>query len=213
MKYNYELCRLKTAALFICGSLLLFSSAGMRALAQTEGKKDAVGKIAFDDLIASVRANNLDAFDVTFGKWQIERKQFANELLNVLGDTKSSNIEQCAATCYLGEMRVAESVDILAAEVTLNLVHSVDHLSYLQHPPAAEALFKIGIASIPALIGNLAEIDNPGIRTASLKILYRIEGDKDVVELRVQKALNVEKDSKRKARLQLALKELSGINQ
>jgi hypothetical protein len=42
-----------------------------------------------------------------------------------------------------------------------------------------------------------------------LKVLYRIDGDKDIVQLRLLKAIAAQKDSNKKARLQAALKSLA----
>ncbi len=49
---------------------------------------------------------------------------------------------------------------------------------------------------------------NPLQRRVSLQVLTRIDGDKDISRLRLQKALNAQKDSQKQARLQMALKTL-----
>ena len=73
------------------------------------------------------------------------------------------------------------------------------------------ALIKIGNPSIPAVIRNLAESDDAKVRELSLTALYHIDGDKDITQLRLQKALKAEKDLQKQARLQAALKSLSEI--
>ena len=81
-------------------------------------------------------------------------------------------------------------------------------MTILDFPPAVYALIKIGIKSIPAVIRNLEERDDAQVRDLSLKVLYRIEGDKDLVQLRLQKALAAQKDSQKQTRLKLALEAL-----
>jgi HEAT repeat protein len=71
------------------------------------------------------------------------------------------------------------------------------------------ALVAIGTPSIPAVIRNLENSDDAKVRQPSLNVLVRIEGDKDVVQLRLQKALDAQSDTTKKARLQLALKSLT----
>ncbi|MGH7976622.1 MAG: hypothetical protein ACREC8_08160, partial [Limisphaerales bacterium] len=84
-----------------------------------------------------------------------------------------------------------------------------EELSPLHGLVAVDALVKIGTASIPAMIRNLEESDDSAVRILSLRVIYRIEGDKDIVQLRLQKALKVEKDSRKQARLASALKALA----
>ena len=78
--------------------------------------------------------------------------------------------------------------------------------------PATQALVKIGNPAIPAVIRNLAESDDATFRRLSLSALYHIEGDKDIVQLRLQKALAAEKVSTKQVRLQSALKDLAGTS-
>ena len=58
-------------------------------------------------------------------------------------------------------------------------------------------------------IRNLAESEDAKIIELSLEALCRIEGDKDIVGLRLQKALATEKDSQKQARIQSASKALA----
>ena len=60
--------------------------------------------------------------------------------------------------------------------------------------PVVDALVKIGNPSIPAVIQNLAETEDGQVIELSLEVLYRIEGDKDIVQLRLQKASFAESD-------------------
>jgi hypothetical protein len=54
----------------------------------------------------------------------------------------------------------------------------------------------------------LADSDKATVTKLSLQVLYGIEGDKDIVRLRLQKALEAETNPQKKARLQSAIQEL-----
>jgi hypothetical protein len=140
----------------------------------------------------------------------------ASQLLDILKSKKTSNLNQCASAYYLGEIRNPESANALADLISLrldvskiNLIGLPEILQKIGEYPAMNALIKIGNPSIPAVIRNLAESDDAKVRELSLKILYRIDGDKDIVKLRLQKALAAQKDSQKQARLQSALKALA----
>jgi HEAT repeat protein len=197
MKYNKYL-------LFLCA----FICAEMNLVGQTE---NSVQRVTPEEIIASVKANNPDAVDGIVGKLHSERGQLIRELLTVFQDKKSSNVEQCAAAYYFGELKASEAVDALAANITLAFSQPVDHLTILMNASSVEALIKIGNPSIPAMIRNLAESDDSKVRDLSLQVLTRIDGDKDIVQLRLQKALNAETDSTKKARIQSALKSLAAM--
>jgi len=76
---------------------------------------------------------------------------------------------------------------------------------------AVDALIKIGNPSIPAMMRNLAESDDAKARELSLQVLTRIDGDKDISQLRLQKTLKAETDSTKQTRLQAALKSLAEL--
>ena len=103
-------------------------------------------------------------------------------------------------------------VDALAVKIALKMDLSQNIIKgypIIAGYPAMDALIKIGNPSIPAMIRNLAESDDAKYQELSLQVLYRIDGDKDIVQLRLQKALASEKDSQKQARLQSALKALA----
>ncbi len=186
--------------------LLFVLSTNISLTAQTEGNT-VPHQVTYQNVIAAVNANTQDAFDSVESKCIGERGQFINKLFDIFKDSKSSNLQRCATAYYLGEMRAAEAVDALASNITLNLEMS-EPMTILDFPPAVYALIKIGTKSIPAVIRNLEERDDAQVRDLSLKVLYRIEGDKDLVQLRLQKALAAQKDSQKQTRLKLALKAL-----
>lgn len=117
------------------------------------------------------------------------------------------------AAYLLGEYRFPQAADGLARRITLeDKIRSTGQRScewFWDRYPAMEALIKIGIPSIPALIGNLEESDDATVRKLSLKVIYSIERDKEITTLRLQRALDTQKDSEKRARLQSALKSLS----
>jgi HEAT repeat protein len=166
------------------------------------------------NVIASVRTNDLHSFQVTATKFHDERKNLIMALLSVFNDSSASNLNQCAAAYYLGEVKAAEAVDALAAKITLQLniwSLNIHALPIIPKNSAMEALIKIGDPSIPAVIRNLADSDDAQVRKLSLQVLVRIDGDKDITQLRLQKALKAQTDSQKQARLQSALKALAAI--
>jgi PBS lyase HEAT-like repeat len=154
-------------------------------------------------------------WDGVSDKWRAERGQLINELIKIFKDPKSFTINRSAAAYYLAEMRAPEAVDALAADITLQFelnipAHNLNGLEMKWSGYVAmQALVKIGNPSIPPVIRNLTESDDAKVRELSLQVLTRIDGDKDISQLRLQKALKAEKDSQKQARLHVALKSLA----
>src|SRR5882724_8828139 len=99
------------------------------------------------------------------------------------------------AAYLLGEYRFPDAVDSLNKVITLKDNRPRFAEGFWDMFPAMEALAKIGAPSIPAMIRNLAESDDGKVRELSLKVVHYIDKDKDIVQLRLQKALAAEKDS------------------
>jgi hypothetical protein len=178
-----------------------------------EAQTDAY-KIKLEDVIASVRTNtnSLATFEEQLANFHCGRQQFAKELLVILADTNSSDLSQCAAAYYLGEMRFPEAAEVLAGKIAFRfnaLKYPWYNFPNVSDYPALDALVKIGNPSISAVIRNLAESDDAKVGELSLQVLNRIEGDKDIVRLRLQKALDTQKNSVKRARLQVALDALA----
>lgn len=147
----------------------------------------------------------------TASKFHAERERLGSELLKTFKNHKSSSANQCIAAYYLGEMRLSTAVDFLAANIKENLNDAdilIQGLPVILAYPSRDALVKIGCPSIPAVIRNLTESDDALVRGLSFDVLTRVDGDKDIVRLRLQKALAAQKDSQKQARLQVALKAL-----
>jgi len=138
-----------------------------------------------------------------------ERQETIKNLILILSGNFSPDVKDFSAK-LLGDYRASEAVDILVQNFELDLrPRSILGLladDYIQ--PATWALIKIGNPSIPAVIRNLEETDNARIRGLSLKVLYQIDGDKDIVQLRLQKALTAQSDPQKKDRLKAALQAL-----
>jgi HEAT repeat protein len=200
------------ANLLILG-LLCISSFNNRVDAQ-----ESASTFSFDGILASSHTNDVYSFKKVSDQFDVERKRVGVELLKVLTDSDSSNfhsnLNQCVAAYYLGEIRCVDSARILADHITLQLdvsriqIIGLINLEKLKSP-ALDALIKIGTPAIPALVQHLQESDDVKVREFLLKALYQIEGDRDIVQLRLEKALKAEKDSQKQARLQLALKALA----
>jgi hypothetical protein len=182
--------------------ILTFLCAETNLLAQD------TNEITYQGIIKSIKGNP-DSLDVTINWFGNQRQQFVGKLLDLLQRPESPNPEQCAAAYYLGELRAPEAASVLASKITLQYTYPVDHLTILMRSPAFEALIKIGDPSISAVIRNLAESDDVKVRELSLQVLTRIDNDKDISKLRLQKTIKAEADPQKQARLQAALKSLT----
>jgi hypothetical protein len=163
-----------------------------------------------------IKDNRLDLFQTLVAGMKAQRAQCQKEYLEILQDAKSSNFQKCAAAYCLGEIHAEDASDVLAANISLQLDMTqipIKHLIRVDDAlknPAVESLIKIGSPSIPAVIRNLAESDDAKVRELSLQVIKRIDNDKDISALRLQKAIKAETDSQKQVLLQAALKALTG---
>lgn len=145
------------------------------------------------------------------------RQQIIQSLIKIIDNPQSTAYAKGCAAHYLGGMRALEAVDSLAAHITnsppgANPSRSAFHeLAYGEFLPSVSALIKIGTPAIPAVIRNLAESDVEAVRGCSMIVLQSIDGDKSIVQLRLQKAFDAQTDATKKARLESALKSLTVI--
>lgn len=171
--------------------------------------------MTFQTIIDSTKVQNTNAEQTRMVSYEYndQKRQAIGNLLRVLDDPNATKLNHGIAAFYLGEFHAVEASDVLRRNITLNLGMEVtvfyQGLPIVSGLTACDALIKIGTPSIPAVLRNLAESDDAKVRELSLQVLYRIEGDKDIVQMRLQKALAAEKDSQKQARLQGALKALS----
>jgi hypothetical protein len=190
--------------------LLMLAIASLCVLDTRAGTGNAGYSVKPEDIIDSVHTDDIH-FNIaakTASRYYAKKERLGAELLNTLRDKKSSNANKCEAAYYLGEMGFSAAADDLAANIAINLGDSViliQNLPIFLAYPSRDALVKIGTLSIPPVIRNIAECDDTHVRELSLDVMNRVYGDKDFVQLRLQKALRAEKDSHKRARLQAAL--------
>lgn len=142
-----------------------------------------------------------------------QQKEFEKKLTSIVDGAFPKEIIFDAAK-VLGQNKSETAAASLAKKIGLDVQGRslMTLITDEEVHPISTALVKIGIPSIPAVIRNLAESDDAKVRELSLEVLYRIERDKDIVQLRLQKALAAEKDLQKQARLQSALKALAEIS-
>ena len=174
--------------------------------------------VTFQKFVDSTEVQDLDAENtrVVSYKYNLQKMEAIVRLIKTVTNTNATKLDHGMAAFYLGELHAVEASDVLAQQITLNL--GMETTALYQGLPmvcgltSRDALIKIGTASNPAIIRNLAVSDDVKVRELSLQVLYRIEGDRDIVQLRLQKALAAEKDSTKQVRLQSALKDLAGTS-
>jgi hypothetical protein len=160
--------------------------------------------------------NTPDLESENFGKRQRamemltqQRREIVERLISVLKGNFSADVKEDAAK-LLGNFRASESVDALAQNIDLDIRVRVIKGLLLEEDihPISEALVKIGNPSIATAVGYLQNGDSPKLREVWLKVILRIEGDKNVAQLRLRQALEAQKDSQKKARLESSMQAL-----
>jgi hypothetical protein len=151
-----------------------------------------------------------------------KRTESINNLIAILNGNFSLDVKDCAAIA-LGNCRASEAVDTLIQNIGLDVRGRAikGFPTEEEMSPVSTSLQKIGSPSVPAIIklleekgrflesgGTLEERRNAEMSVLLLNTLCRIDGDKDVVKLRLQKALSLETDPQKQARLQSGLKAL-----
>jgi len=151
-----------------------------------------------------------------------QRDQSIKSMIAVLNGNSSPDIKDSVAI-VLGNCRAAQAVDALMQNIHLDVRGRIikGFLTEDEMFPVTTSLEKIGNPSIPAIIkylgekGRFLESGTEEQRRATdasallLRALCHIDGDKDIVRLRLQKALAAQHDPQEKARLQSALDALA----
>jgi len=196
----------------IIGTLgLLFIMYGIEAFA---GQGDNINTNACvdDEVVTAIDTLNSNKPVDNLGKLVQDafahRQKIIQELLNIVNNPQSNLYVKCCAANCLGEMRASEAAESLAAQITINPPGDMGGFHFVPtggYMTAVSALIKIGTPAIPAVIRNLAGSDDEQVRAWSLTVLNTIDGDKNVVQLRLQGFLEKETDQIKKDRIQSAL--------
>lgn len=205
--------KIKTRILFCCSLAFVLVSACAQVLQAQTGASTSVDEKIVSALNALGNNGSASALGL-FQEAYNQREQTISSLLKIFNDPNSNTAKKLYAAYYLGALHASEATDSLADQITLapsGIVGGSLHVteSPWMHASAANALMAIGAPSIRALTRNLAQSDDAKIRELSLQVLARIDGDKDISQLRLQKAVKAESDPQKHARLEAALKSLS----
>jgi HEAT repeat protein len=195
-------------------SAWMFASSCLAGSVSVQTPTNIVSNLTFEQVVVSIRANGEASERVRqiSYDYRVRLKEFSVELLEILNDPKAPNLNRCMAAHYLGEMRSVEAIDALVANMTLELdlrKLMVGGLPLVSGRPAQDALINIGSPAMLALMRNLEQADDAKVRAWTLLAIYRIDKDKDIVQLRLRKAFDSQKVAVTKFRLQLVLDELS----
>ena len=209
---QHSFMHLPSALLLVLAYGVLLANGG-KAVAQTQTKD--IGDSVDKEIVSAVyfynssNTGHIDIWKLTIAARE-HREATIQALLRIFNDPKSRvYVPKCVAAYYLGEMRAAEAADSLAAQITLR--PPPGGKPYGGYYPVETALVAIGNPSIPGVIRNLAQSDDAKTREISLQVLCGIDGDKDVAELRLRKALVAEKDTQNEVRLQSAIKAIPDL--
>jgi hypothetical protein len=203
------------ALLFASFLLLAPALHTSQVVAQESGREGQTTEDRIITLIKTAGLGDHARFSVLCHEDEVRRRGSIRELIGVLDDPKAGDAARAFAAYYLGRLHAAEAAESLASHITLSLEskdpghHQWAEMDYWAIP-AMSALCSIGNPAIPALVKNLAMSDDAAVRERSLKALSLIEGDKEIVQLRLEKALKGETDARKRERLQAALTILAG---
>jgi hypothetical protein len=219
---THNLMKIQLSALppYVCGAMLALLALGSPDLAAGSGNESPQVP-SETQILAAIKAQTMSeargigvaSVASLLDQELMQRDEIIKELLTIFNDPKSADSVRAFAAYRLGVLRAAEAAVSLAGRITFKLIVA-GSLHVQESPwwndPAASALIAIGVPAIPAVIQNLAESNDEAIRSKSRQVLIGIEGgDKDITALRLQKALNAEKNVPKRERLQKALEELA----
>ena len=170
------------------------------------------------------KAHTLEEIENATNKIQENRSETINSLKRLL-ETENDK-EKRIRICYLlGEYRASEAILDLAKIINLeaDIPPFSRELPRWRKYPAQEALVKCGARSIPYMISNIESNDGELIQKLSTEVIWQVMGTglsrvldgKDYARMIIEKRINEETDSVKKARLQSSLKYLGrteGIN-
>jgi hypothetical protein len=207
-------------ALSVVG-LQIASDAQWRSPVVSQLTKQDERILSFIDVLKGVDSmddggTNLSNFEKGCQEIEKTRNEMTEAMVGILRNPAYHKAAKYCAASYFAATRRPGSAE---AEVLAPQIASTSYrMWYHEEPafglsPASSALVEIGVPAIPFVARNLAESDDLKVRQMSLAVLLRIDGDKDVVEVRLRKTMEAEKDQQKQARLHAALKSLAEMQQ
>ena len=170
------------------------------------------------------QAQTLEEFERATVEIQEKRSELITSLIRILRN--ETDKEKKIRICYLlGEYRATEAIWDLSKNISLE-AQIPDELTekplWLKYP-AQEALVKCGNRSIRYMLENIESSDNELIQKLSIEVIWQVMGEgltqvldgKNYARMIIEKRIDEETDSVKKARLQSSLKYLGrteGIN-
>jgi len=197
---------------------LLFVMVGMVSVLAGPGESVGTNTSIDDQIVSAVVSQSTNEIyggeiEGLIRNASLHRTEVIQSLLRIFNDPQSTHYVKCCAAKYFGEIRAFEAADSLAAQISMRNPGADPGTSrgdFLGFYPMADALEKIGTPAIPAVIRNLAEIDDQQVWGLSWQVLATVDGgDTEVMKVQLQKALDAQPDATRKARLQLRIKSLT----
>jgi len=163
------------------------------------------------------QAQTLEEFDQATMKIQENRAEIISSLIRTL--RKETDKEKKIRICYLlGEYRAAEAIFDLAKNITLEakLSETGDEPPRWFKYPAQDALVKCGTHSIPYMTRNIESSDDELTQKLSVQVIWQVIGEglprvlegKEYAGMIIEKRIDEETDSVKKARLKSSLKYL-----
>jgi hypothetical protein len=124
-----------------------------------------------------------------------------------MNGASSKDVKACAAY-LLGQYRIAEAVQNLAAAITLDMGFGIQKRERLWGQyPVVQALVQIGQPSVPYMVRNLEESDDAKMRELSLKVVRHVVGPETAAFL-MKRAMEEQEDAEKRDRLNSALRTL-----
>jgi len=131
-----------------------------------------------------------------------KRQQVIQALIKILDapDRISNYDQKCCAAAYLGKLRATEAAGSLADHISIRSKVDGFHDDPNGPQSAMDALIEIGEPAIPYLIKNILESNDDLVVNFSMSALLKIEGDDDIVQLRLRKAMESQTDEKKEGK-------------
>lgn len=134
-----------------------------------------------------------------------DRSDLLAQLLQQLASPTSKH-HQCAVVFLLGEYRLGDAVRDLAKIITLEAdIKKRNREALWDRYPVAEALIKIGVPAVPAMIENLENAKDEKTRELSAEVIRYIQ-TRELGKVIVQNAIDKQPQAEKKKNLKEALR-------